>query len=62
MKILKEKVHHVGQWNMLEDDAGNDGDGDVEGPYTRKVMWRSVRWEGEALLMMGRSAVHVEIT
>ena len=30
MKILKEKVRHVGQWNMLEDDAGDDGDGDVE--------------------------------
>ena len=62
MKILKEKVRHVGQWNMLEDDAGDDGDGDVEGPYTGKVTWRSMRQEGDALLMMGWSAVRVEIT
>ena len=47
---------------MLEDDAGDDSDGDVEGPYIGKVTWRSVRWEGEALLMMGQSAVHAEIT
>ena len=62
MKILKEKVCHVGQWNMLEDDAGDDSDGDMEGPYTGKVTWRSVRWEGDALLMMGRSAMRTEIT
>ena len=40
MKILKGE-----QWNILEDDARDDGGGDVE-ICVSGVTWRSLYWEG----------------